>query len=101
MKTCFAARPEGGGEGETALSGYFVEFNYTVDGVTHSGVTLSMGELESGDYFALYYNPEHPERNNTFDSETSWVPAVGWVMNILMAIIFIGCFVWYKVLGHS
>ena len=99
---CFAARPEGGGEdGTSILWGYFVEFNYTVDGSMYSGVTLSRDEFEPGDSFVLYCNPNRPEQNNTFDSETSWVPAVGWAMNILMAVIFIGCFVWYKVLGHS
>ena len=78
------------------LWGYAVNFTYRIDGRTFDGVTVSRDKLGKGDRFFLRCNPTHPEKNNSFDSETSWVPAVSWVINIGFLLFFVMCFVWYR-----
>lgn len=99
VQDCTALRPwYGGSRGEAVahLWGYAVNFTYTVDGRTIEGMTVSPDKMETGDRFVLRCNPIRPEQNNSFDSETSWAPAVSWVINIGLVLFFTMCFVWYR-----
>ena len=73
-----------------------MNFTYTVQGRTYSGVTVSPDKVEPGDHFVLRCNPTRPEMNNSFDSETSWVPAASWVINFGFLLFFAMCVVWYR-----
>jgi hypothetical protein len=48
---------------------YGVCFTYKVDGISHEGATDSPVEMQRGDKFSIRYNPEHPEQNNSLESE--------------------------------
>jgi hypothetical protein len=51
------------------LAHYAVGFAYKADGIAYQGATTSSAEVRRHDKFAIRYNPEHPEENNSFASE--------------------------------
>jgi hypothetical protein len=69
-----------------AFSAYWVTFNYVVNGKTYGGITFSPDKIEVQDKFAIRYNPKRPEENNTFDSETDWVPVFTKCLGIIMGL---------------
>jgi hypothetical protein len=54
------------------LGGYVVGFSYEVNGKSYEGILDSPDKVAMGDKFTIRYDPRHPEKNNTFDSETHW-----------------------------
>jgi hypothetical protein len=64
----FRAYVDGAGM-EDQLAHYSVGFTYKVDGITYKGVLSSPVQVEPHDTFLLRYNPDHPEENNSIESE--------------------------------
>jgi hypothetical protein len=54
---------------DTDLAHYAVGFTYVVNGTTYEGDLSSPVEVQPHDTFAIRYNPDHPEENNSPDSE--------------------------------
>jgi len=54
---------------DTDLAHYVVTFTYNVNGTTYTGVLSSPVQVEPHDKFALRYDPDHPEENNSIASE--------------------------------
>jgi hypothetical protein len=65
------------------VGGYVVTFNYEVDGKRHEGTTISPDPVELHSKVTVRYNPRHPERNNSFDSETEWAEPAAKVEEVL------------------
>jgi hypothetical protein len=83
--------------GGGAVGGYFVNFSYTVNGRSFDGVLISPAEVQEHDKFAIRYNPRSPAMNNTFESESGWVPYLNYFVNgalllIVLAILIIHFF---------
>jgi hypothetical protein len=55
------------------IGGYAVTFTYAVNGKTYDGIAISPDKFEENDTFVIRYNPDHPEENNSFESEFSWI----------------------------
>jgi hypothetical protein len=71
------------------FGGYVVTFTYSVDGKTYGGSTFSPDEVQTGDKFAIRYNPRHPEQNNSFESETNWTTTYSkWFVIIALLLVF-------------
>ena len=72
---------------------YVVIFRYMVNGKSYEGMLNSPDKVERGDTFTIRYDPRHPEKNNTFDSETHWTYTYSKIFSIamilLMAFLFI------------
>ena len=54
---------------EDQLAHYVVGFIYIVNETSYKGVLSSPVQVEPHDTFALRYNPDHPEENNSLESE--------------------------------
>jgi hypothetical protein len=78
------------------LGGYVVGFTYEMNGKSYEGILDSPDKVEAGDKFTIRCNPRHPEKNNTFDSETHWTytytKIFSIVMILLMGFLFIRSF---------
>jgi hypothetical protein len=74
--------------------GYTVAFNYKIDGETYDGVTNTLDEVQPGDRFLIRCNPQHPQENNTFDSETNWVTALSGILWTAIVLAFLAYYVW-------
>jgi hypothetical protein len=68
------------------LAPYVVGFTYVVEGKSYEGILNSPDEVQEGDRFAIRYDPRHPEKNNTFDSETNWTVTYTKIIGVLMAL---------------
>lgn len=84
---------------EPGISGYIVSFSYEVNGKTYDGSTLSKDEVQKGDKFVIRCDPQHPEENNTFDSETNWMTALQMVLMSGLVLLFVIYYLWDR-LGH-
>jgi hypothetical protein len=54
---------------EDQIAHYSVGFTYKVNGVDYNGALSSPVQVEPHDTFQLRYNPDHPEENNSIESE--------------------------------
>jgi hypothetical protein len=64
----FKAYIDGAGV-EDQLAHYTVGFTYRVSGNAYTGVLSSPVEVQPHDKFAIRYNPNRPEQNNSAESE--------------------------------
>ena len=71
------------------LGGYAVGFRYSVDGRLYDGVLDSRVQVEPGDHFALRYNPDQPNENNSVCSDNSPSSILTPVITAILAILFI------------
>jgi hypothetical protein len=55
------------------IGGWAVGFVYDVDGRPYDGIALSKDKLEKGDRFAIRFNPERPEENNSLATKLDWI----------------------------
>jgi len=70
VTSCGLVRPSAGGRGGGGRLGFYaVVFTYTVNGISYEGATNSPVEMRRHEKFAIRYNPEHPEENNSLESE--------------------------------
>jgi len=69
VTSCGLVRPSAGWRWDSRPGFYAVAFSYEVDGTSYDGATNSPVEMQRGDRFAIRYNPEHPEENNSLESE--------------------------------
>lgn len=60
-------------DGSMPIGGYAVTFTYAVNGKTYDGIAISPDKVEENDTFVIRYNPDHPEENNSFESEFRWI----------------------------
>jgi hypothetical protein len=71
---------------------YFaVGFSYKVDGISYQGVTTSSVAVECHDKFALRYNPEHPDQNNSIGSvcDRPWFKDYLYIVGALFATVIL------------
>src|SRR6185437_3712058 len=68
---------------------YVVSFSYSVDGKSYTGVLGSPVEVKPGDRFALRYNPDQPNENNSVCSDNSPSSILTPVITAILAILFI------------
>jgi hypothetical protein len=68
------------------LAHYTVGFTYKVNGNTYKGVLSSPVQVEPHDTFSLRYNPNHPEENNSLESELDrpWFKEYTWLFAALL-----------------
>jgi hypothetical protein len=73
------------------LAHYTVGFTYKVNGTTYNGVLSSPVEVEPHDTFALRYNPDRPEENNSLESELDrpWFKEYTWLFVAFLAGLFL------------
>lgn len=72
---------------------YIVTFRYTVDGKSYEGILNSPDEVERGEKFTIRYDPSHPEKNNTFDSETNWTYTYTKIFSVVMILLMLFLFI--------
>lgn len=95
---CRAAKNRYWGSGrysnERVRLGYIVGFAYSVEGKAYAGTLNSPVEVLQGDRFALRYNPDHPNENNSICSDNSpssifskWISLVLGILIFLLAIL--------------
>ena len=70
---------------------YAVGFLYKVDGVAYRDGTVSFVEVQPHDKFAIRYNPEHPDQNNSLESECErpWFNAYLYLFGAIMVGLFL------------
>jgi len=78
---------------------FLITFTYEVNGRTFDGTTVSPDEVQKGDTFAIRCNPNRPEENNTFDSETNWVSAANWIVMSGIVLAFVTYYAWERLGG--
>lgn len=80
-------------EGPFGVLPYIVVFRYTVNGKSYEGILNSPDEVEKGDKFTIRCDPSHPEKNNTFDSETHWTYTYTKVFSVVMILLMLFLFI--------
>lgn len=75
------------------LGGYVVGFTYEVNGKGYEGILDSPDRLKVGDKFTIRCDPRHPEKNNTFDSETHWTYTYTKIFRIAMILLMLFLFI--------
>lgn len=73
-----------------ATGGYAVGLSYDVDGKHYEAGAISPVEVEKGVTIRIRYNPRNPKQNNSFSSETSWVPFAVRIETILLVFLMLG-----------
>jgi hypothetical protein len=86
--------PRPDGEGSSRDLPYVVAFRYMVKGKSFEGTVNSPDEVQRGDTFPIRYDPRHPEKNNTFDSETNWTYTYTAIFSVAMLLLMTVVFVW-------
>ena len=81
-------------EGTFGVLPYIVTFRYTVNGKSYEGILNSPDEVEKGDKFIIRYDPRHPQKNNTFDSQTNWTYTYTKIFSIAMILLMGFLFIW-------
>jgi len=81
-------------EGSFGLLPYVVTFRYEVKGKSYEGIINSPDEVQKGDRFIIRYDPRHPQKNNTFDSQTDWTYTYTKIFSIAMILLMGFVFIW-------
>ncbi|MGD0631459.1 MAG: DUF3592 domain-containing protein [Terracidiphilus sp.] len=82
------------GGGPIRVLPYVVTFRYTVKGKSYEGIINSPDKVQRGDTFTIRYDPRHPEKNNTLDSETNWTYTYTTVFSVVMLLLMTVVFIW-------
>ena len=74
---------------------YTVVFTYKVNGHWYGGTFTSFQEHREGDWLAVKYDPDNPDRNYLVERKTKarWLAVA---VLVLLAIVAISCWMWLK-----
>lgn len=68
------------------LTGYIVEFSYSVEGRIYTGALDSPVEVQPSDCFNIRYNPARPEENNSLSSNGDTGSQMASIMMALLVV---------------